>query len=56
MVDVVQVIGKGLDDLVFFEWVDFVIFFGYKFYVFCGIGFIYKWVGCKLVLLIDGGG
>lgn len=38
------------------DWVDFVIFLGYKFYVICGVGFIYVCNGCKLVLLMNGGG
>ncbi len=56
MVDAVQAIGKGLDDLVFSERVDFAVFSGHKFHAPRGTGFIYKRAGRKLAPLIDGGG
>ena len=56
MVDAVQAIGKGLDDLVFSERVDFATFSGHKFHAPRGTGFIYKRAGRKLAPLIDGGG
>lgn len=56
MVDAVQAIGKGLDDLVFSERVDFAVFSGHKFHAPRGTGFIYKQAGRKLAPLIDGGG
>lgn len=56
MVDAVQAIGKGLDELVFSERVDFAVFSGHKFHAPRGTGFIYKQAGRKLAPLIDGGG
>lgn len=56
MVDAVQAIGKGIDDLVFSDRVDFAVFSGHKFHAPRGTGFIYKRAGRKLAPLIDGGG
>lgn len=56
MVDAVQAIGKGLDDQVFSDRVDFAVFSGHKFHAPRGTGFIYKRAGRKLAPLIDGGG
>lgn len=56
MVDAVQAIGKGLDDLVFSDRVDFATFSGHKFHAPRGTGFVYAKSGRKLAPLIDGGG
>lgn len=56
MVDAVQAIGKGIDDLVFSDRVDFAVFSGHKFHAPRGTGFVYAKAGRKLVPLIDGGG
>lgn len=56
MVDAVQAIGKGLDQLVFSERVDFVTFSGHKFHAPRGTGFVYVKSGRKLAPLIAGGG
>lgn len=56
MVDAVQAIGKGLDDQIFSDRVDFAVFSGHKFHAPRGTGFIYKRAGRKLAPLIDGGG
>lgn len=56
MVDAVQAIGKGLDDLVFSNRVDFATFSGHKFHAPRGTGFVYAKSGRKLSPLIDGGG
>ena len=56
MVDAVQAIGKGLDDLVFSDRVDFATFSGHKFHAPRGTGFVYAKSGRKLSPLIDGGG
>ncbi|MGM9892087.1 cysteine desulfurase family protein [Limosilactobacillus sp.] len=56
MVDAVQAIGKGLDDLVFSDRVDFATFSGHKFHAPRGTGFVYVKSGRKLAPLIAGGG
>ena len=56
MVDAVQAIGKGIDDLVFSERVDFATFSGHKFHSPRGTGFVYKKNGRQIAPLIDGGG
>ena len=56
MVDAVQAIGKGIDDLVFSDRVDFAVFSGHKFHAPRGTGFVYAKAGRKLAPLIDGGG
>ena len=56
MVDAVQAIGKGLDDLVISDRVDFATFSGHKFHAPRGTGFVYAKSGRKLSPLIDGGG
>ncbi|WP_295729836.1 cysteine desulfurase family protein [uncultured Limosilactobacillus sp.] len=56
MVDAVQAIGKGLDEVVFSDRVDFATFSGHKFHAPRGTGFVYKRNGRQLMPLIDGGG
>ncbi|KRM76443.1 cysteine desulfurase NifS [Limosilactobacillus coleohominis DSM 14060] len=56
MVDAVQAIGKGLDDVVFSDRVDFATFSGHKFHAPCGTGFVYKKNGRQLMPLVNGGG
>lgn len=56
MVDAVQAIGKGIDDLVFSDRVDFATFSGHKFHAPRGTGFVYMKSGRKIAPLIDGGG
>lgn len=56
MVDAVQAIGKGLDDQVFSDRVDFATFSGHKFHAPRGTGFVYVKSGRKLAPLIAGGG
>ncbi|QLL69645.1 cysteine desulfurase family protein [Lactobacillus sp. 3B(2020)] len=56
MVDAVQAIGKGLDDLVFSDRVDFATFSGHKFHAPRGTGFVYVKQGRQLAPLINGGG
>lgn len=56
MVDAVQVIGKGLDDVVFSDRVDFATFSGHKFHAPRGTGFVYVKQGRQLSPLINGGG
>ncbi|MBD5806387.1 cysteine desulfurase family protein [Limosilactobacillus walteri] len=56
MVDAVQAIGKGIDDAVFSDRVDFATFSGHKFHAPRGTGFIYFKSGRKLEPLIAGGG
>lgn len=56
MVDAVQAIGKGLDDLVFSDRVDFATFSGHKFHAPRGTGFVYVKSGRKLTPLVAGGG
>lgn len=55
-VDAVQAIGKGLDDLVFSDRVDFATFSGHKFHAPRGTGFVYVRSGRKLAPLVAGGG
>lgn len=56
MVDAVQAIGKGLDDQVFSDRVDFATFSGHKFHAPRGTGVVYVKSGRKLEPLIAGGG
>jgi cysteine desulfurase len=56
MVDAVQAIGKGIDDQVFSDRVDFATFSGHKFHAPRGTGFVYKKSGRQIAPLIDGGG
>ncbi|WP_251547238.1 cysteine desulfurase family protein [Limosilactobacillus caecicola] len=56
MVDAVQAIGKGLDDIVFSDRVDFATFSGHKFHAPRGTGFVYKKSSRQIAPLIDGGG
>lgn len=56
MVDAVQAIGKGIDDLVFSDRVDFATFSGHKFHAPRGTGFVYMKSGRKLAPLVAGGG
>lgn len=56
MVDAVQAIGKGMDDQVFSDRVDFATFSGHKFHAPRGTGFVYVKSGRKLEPLIAGGG
>ena len=55
-VDAVQAIGKGLDDLVFSDRVDFATFSGHKFHAPRGTGFVFVRSGRKLAPLVAGGG
>ena len=55
-VDAVQAIGKGLDDLVFSDRVDFATFSGHKFHAPRGTGFVYVRSGRKLAPLVAGCG
>ncbi len=55
-IDAVQGIGKGIQDLIMNDRVDFVTFSGHKFHAPRGIGFIYARRGRKIAPLIDGGG
>lgn len=55
-VDAVQAIGKGIDDLVFSDRVDFATFSGHKFHAPRGTGFVYVKSGRKLEPLVAGGG
>ena len=56
MVDAVQAIGKGIDDIVFSDRVDFATFSGHKFHAPRGTGFVYVKSGRKLEPLVAGGG
>lgn len=55
-IDAVQGIGKGIQDMIINNRVDFVTFSGHKFHAPRGIGFIYKRQGRKLATLLTGGG
>ncbi len=55
-IDAVQGIGKGIQDQIFNDRVDFVTFSGHKFHAPRGIGFMYKRRGRKIAPLMDGGG
>lgn len=55
-VDAVQAIGKGLDDLIFSDRVDFATFSGHKFHAPRGTGFVYAKAGRTLEPLVAGGG
>lgn len=56
MVDAVQAVGKGIDDLVFSPRVDFAVVSGHKFHAPRGTGFVYKKAGRHIAPLINGGG
>lgn len=56
MVDAVQALGKGLDDMVFSDRVDFATFSAHKFHALRGTGFVYAKQGRQLAPLINGGG
>ena len=56
MVDAVQALGKGLDDVVFSDRVDFATFSEHKFHALRGTGFVYAKQGRQLAPLINGGG
>lgn len=56
MVDAVQALGKGLDDVVFSDRVDFATFSAHKFHALRGTGFVYAKQGRQLAPLINGGG
>ena len=55
-IDAVQGIGKGIQDLIMNDRVDFVSFSGHKFHAPRGIGFIYARRGRKIAPLLTGGG
>lgn len=55
-IDAVQGIGKGIQQLVMNDRVDFVTFSGHKFHAPRGIGFIYARRGRKIAPLLTGGG
>ncbi|MDO4902821.1 MAG: cysteine desulfurase family protein [Limosilactobacillus sp.] len=56
MVDAVQAVGKGIDDIVFSDRVDFAVFSGHKFHAPRGTGFVYVRAGRQIEPLIAGGG
>lgn len=55
-IDAVQGIGKGIQQLIMNERVDFVTFSGHKFHAPRGIGIMYKRRGRKIASLMSGGG
>lgn len=55
-IDAVQGIGKGLQDAIMNDRVDFVTFSGHKFQAPRGTGFIYARAGRKIAPLLTGGG
>ncbi|WP_283678596.1 cysteine desulfurase family protein [Lentilactobacillus sp. Marseille-Q4993] len=55
-VDAVQGIGKGIQDLIMNDRVDFVTFSGHKFHAPRGTGFIYAKRGRRIAPLMNGGG
>lgn len=55
-IDAVQGIGKGIQDMIMNDRVDFVTFSGHKFHAPRGVGFIYARQGRKLAPLMTGGG
>ncbi len=55
-IDAVQGIGKGIQDMIMNDRVDFVTFSGHKFHAPRGIGFIYARRGRKIAPLLTGGG
>ncbi|WP_412989996.1 cysteine desulfurase family protein [Pediococcus siamensis] len=55
-IDAVQGIGKGIQDQIFNDRVDFITFSGHKFHAPRGIGFIYAREGRRLAPLMTGGG
>ncbi|MCT3397969.1 cysteine desulfurase family protein [Lentilactobacillus hilgardii] len=55
-IDAVQGIGKGIQEKIFNERVDFVTISGHKFHAPRGIGFIYGRRGRRIAQLMNGGG
>ncbi|ANZ61707.1 cysteine desulfurase family protein [Secundilactobacillus paracollinoides] len=55
-IDAVQGIGKGIQDMIMNDRVDYVTFSGHKFHAPRGIGFIYARRGRKIAPLLTGGG
>ena len=55
-IDAVQGIGKGIQDMIMNDRVDFVTFSDHKFHAPRGIGFIYARRGRKIAPLLTGGG
>jgi len=55
-IDAVQGIGKGIQEMIMNDRVDFVTFSGHKFHAPRGVGFIYARSGRKLAPLMTGGG
>lgn len=55
-IDAVQGIGKGIQQIIMNDRVDFVTFSGHKFHAPRGIGFMFKRRGRKLAPLMSGGG
>ncbi|MFD1126326.1 cysteine desulfurase family protein [Lentilactobacillus raoultii] len=55
-IDAVQGIGKGIQDQIFNDRVDFVTISGHKFHAPRGIGFIYGRRGRRIAQLMSGGG
>lgn len=55
-VDAVQGIGKGIQDIIMNDRVDFVTFSGHKFHAPRGTGFIYAKRGRRIAPLMNGGG
>ena len=55
-IDAVQGIGKGIQNMIMNDRVDFVTFSGHKFHATRGVGFIYARNGRKLAPLMNGGG
>ncbi|KRM45336.1 cysteine desulfurase [Lentilactobacillus parafarraginis] len=55
-IDAVQGLGKGIQDLIFNDRVDFVAFSGHKFHAPRGTGFIYGRRGRRIAPLMNGGG
>lgn len=55
-VDAVQGIGKGIQNLLTLDRIDFVTFSGHKFHAPRGVGFVYKKRGKTIAPLLSGGG
>ncbi len=55
-IDAVQGIGKGIQNMIMNDRVDFVTFSGHKFHATRGVGFIYARTGRKIAPLMAGGG
>ena len=55
-IDAVQGIGKGIEDQIFNDRVDFITFSGHKFHAPRGIGFLYGRRGRQIAPLMSGGG